>query len=560
MTTSIRPVATPPPPPPPEPGVAPVDADSGRDLVELLRSRLVTPSRRELKLALRWLLPSILITGVLVSVGDGPIGAGLAGLVILVLVTWRLPHFAGYIMIAASPWVVGFGRDQVLPLLRVNEALLAVILAVLAVRWLLYSRRIVLRLRSIDYAMLAVAVFGFFLPLIAQFVRLKPLGADDVFYAAVFLRLALLYMVVRLTIRDQHQVRTAMALSLVSATALGILGTMDSLNLGDTAQRLNRFFPNDGFIVDDGRGASTVGNPIGFGVYMAINAMIAISLYLSGERPQKVVAGAAVVCCIGVAGSGQIGPVLSFGVGLLALALVTKSFQRMVKLSIPFVLVVAILLAPLAQRRIEGFGGPEVDSRKREAIANSPVSEQGRQLFEANPGSSWDVRLYNLETFFIPEFADASNVFWGVTPQARVASPREGEEFIWIESGHLWLLWSGGIPLFLTWFGLLITGMVVGRRVLRGRAGPIGAAGAATFATMWIVNTAMIMDPHMTLRGTADILYPLLALCMCGAAYHPTHNPGAPAALKRPHAPRPQDVVGSRHSDRSPVTSNPRAR
>lgn len=569
-----------PPPPPPEPGVVPVPVDTTGDLIDLLKSRLATPTRAEVVGALRWLLPAILITGVFVSLGDGPIGAGMAGLAILVLVTWRLPHFAGYIMIAASPWVVGFGRDQVLPLLRVNEALLAVILAVLGTRWLLYSRRIVLRFRSLDWAMLAVAMFGFFLPLVAQFVRLKPLGADDVFYAAVFVRLALLYLVVRLTIRNQHQVRTAMALSLVSATVLGILGTMDSLNLGDTAERLNRFFPNDGFIVDDGRGASTIGNPIGFGVYMAINAMMAISLFLAGERPRRLIGFAAVVCCVGVAGSGQIGPFLSFGVGLLALALVTKNTARMIRLAIPFVLVMAILLAPLAQRRIEGFGGPEIDSRKREAIANSPASEQGRALFEANPGSSWDVRLYNLETFFIPSFTEPANVFWGVTPQARVTSPREGEEFIWIESGHLWLIWTGGIPLFITWFALLITGMVVGRRVLRGRAGPIGAAGAATFATMWIVNTAMIMDPHMTLRGTADVLYPLLALCMTGAAYHSTHNRTAPRALARPDVPaagaamgtrasdrtsadrigvdQNADGPGDRHSERTPTSTNPR--
>ncbi len=507
-----------------EDGVRPVAVDDARELVELLRSRLSTPTDGELRRALLWLVPAILITGVSVSLGDGPIGAGVAGLVILVMIAWRLPHFAGYIMIAASPWVVGFGRDQVLPLLRVNEALLAVIMAVLALRWLLYSRRIVFRFRSIDYAMIAVVLFGFFLPLVAQFVRLKPLGADDVFYAAVFVRLAFLYATIRLTIRTQRQVRTAMALSLLSASILGVLGTMDSLNLLQAAERLHRFFPNDGFVVDDGRGASTIGNPIGFGVYMAINAMMAIALFLAGERPRKLVGAAAIICCVGVAGSGQIGPFLSFGVGLLTLAIVTKSTKRMIRLAIPFALVVAILLAPLAQRRIEGFGGPEIDSRKREAIANSPVSEQGRALFEANPGSSWDVRLYNLEMFFLPEFAEPANVFWGVTPQARVTSPREGEEFIWIESGHLWLLWSGGVPLFITWFGLLGSGMIVGRRVVRGRAGPIGAAGAATVASMWIVNTAMIMDPHMTLRGTADVLYPLLALCMTGAMHHPTHN------------------------------------
>lgn len=497
-----------------EDGTSAVAADSTWGLVELLRSRLVSPSDRDLRNTVAWLLPAILITGVLVSLGDGPIGAAGAGLFITVLVAWRLPHFAGYAMIAGAPWVVGFGRDQILPLMRPNEALLAVLLMVLAVRWLVYSRKVVIRLRSFDYVMVAVVAFGFLLPLLAQFVRLKPLALDDILYAAVFLRLGLLYTLIRVTIRTQAQVRTALSLSLATATFLAVLGTADSLNLADTANRLHRFFPNDGFIVDDGRGAATIGNPIGYGVYQGIHAMIGLSMYLAGERPRRLVGFAAAACCIGVIGSGQIGPLLSFSVGLLALAMVTRSFGRLVRFGLPLLLVIGIVAAPLAARRVEGFSGPAVDSRKREAIQNSPISEQGRALFEANPGSSWDVRRYNLETFFIPEFRDNSNIIWGVTPQARVTSPREGEEFIWIESGHLWLLWSGGIPLFITWFALLGVGMVVSRRTLRTRAGPVGVAAAAAFGSLWIINVAQTFDPHMTLRGSADVFYPLLALMM----------------------------------------------
>jgi hypothetical protein len=208
-----------------EPGVEPMRAETVWDLAENLRSRLNAPSDRQLLRTLYWLIPTMIITGTLVSVGDGPIGAALAALFILIVVTWRLPHFSGYVIIAAAPWVVGFARDQVLPLLRVNEALLAVLLLVLAARWLVYSRRIVLRLRSFDYVMV---MFGFLLPLIAQFVRLKPLGFDDVMYAAVFLRLALLYTLIRVTIRTQAQVRTALTLSVLSASALAFVGTADS--------------------------------------------------------------------------------------------------------------------------------------------------------------------------------------------------------------------------------------------------------------------------------------------------------------------------------------------
>ena len=132
----------------PSGGDAPVAAETTLELLELLRSRLRTPSNKDLKRAAAWLVPASVITGVLVSLGDGPIGAGLAGLVILVVLAWRLPHFAAYVMIAGAPVVVGFGRDQVLPMLRVNEALLAVLLLVLSAKWLVSSRRGGLRAHS----------------------------------------------------------------------------------------------------------------------------------------------------------------------------------------------------------------------------------------------------------------------------------------------------------------------------------------------------------------------------------------------------------------------------
>lgn len=68
--------------------------------------------------------------------------------------------------------------------------------------------------------------------------------------------------------------------------------------------------------------------------------------------------------------------------------------------------------------------------------------------------------------------------------------------------------------LALTWFALLVVGMIQARRVLRTRAGPVAIAGAAAFGSLWIFNVAQTFDPHMTLRGSADAFYPLLALMM----------------------------------------------
>ena len=104
----------------------------------------------------------------------------------------------------------------------------------------------------------------------------------------------------------------------------------------------------------------------------------------------------------------------------------------------------------------------------------------------------------------------------GVVPQARVVSPREGEDFIWIESGLVWLIWTGGVPLFVTWSAFLGVGAVTARRTLLGGAGPIGIASAAALAAGVSSVGARFFEPHRTLRGSADLLYPLLALMMTG--------------------------------------------
>lgn len=465
------------------------------------------------------------VAGVSSAVIDGPIAVALVALGVVTIMTWIHPPLAGYAMVAAAPAIVGLDRDQVLPFLRPNEALLGLLIVILAARWLLYSRKVDVRLNAVDFTMVGLVVTGFAIPLIAQVVRLRPMGLDDILYALVFVRLGLLYGLIRYTIRTPGQVRTAIGFSLTIAAVLGVLGLMDSLNLLNTAERLNPYFPNAGPEADDGRGAASIGNPIGFGVYMGINCCLGLAMLLGGERPVVPLAVATACCGIGVFGSGQIGPTMAFAVGLILLAVMTRSVMRLLAWLAPAMLVVLVVVSPLILRRVDGFGGFEVTSATRQAIADAGGQEESRMLFEANPGSSWDVRLYNLETFFIPEFNDPLNVALGVTPQARVPSPNEGEDFIWIESGHLWLIWSGGIPLFVAFFVFIGVGMYTAVRVSRSMVGPVGVAAVALFSALGMLFLAQTFDPHLTLRGTADILYPLAALATTGWS----------AARARPH-------------------------
>lgn len=523
-------------------GLAPIAAGTIGEFVDHVLGYFVEePSAQRVKLMKIGVPVAALLGGAFATVVGPAIGAGFIGMLVLIGLTAYRPHYSGYIMIAVAPAIVGFNRGQIVPLLRPNEALLFLLWVVLGARWLLYSRRISIRLNRMDMVVCGLILTGLVIPLLVQFARLRPVSADDIFYGFVLVRLGLLYGIIRYTIRTPGEVRTAIGLSLTVASGLGLLGLMDSLNLLNTAERLNPYFPNAGPLPDDGRGAATIGNPIGFGVYCGMNACLAVAMLVGRERPRPVLAIAAICCGIGVFGSGQIGPSLSFVIGLGVLALLTRSTKQLISWSLPFILLGSIVIAPLAQERLAGFDGPGITGAQRQDIANIGGQEESRALYDANPGSSWDVRLYNLETFFLPEFEDDLNLWLGVSPQARVPSPNEGEDFIWIESGHLWLLWSGGVPLFIMFFLFVGIGMLTSRTVMRSTPGPVGICGAAAFSSLVILSVATTFDPHLTLRGTSDILFPLLGLVMVGFSPHklrpPRHQKPVPTMVYASSAP-----------------------
>ena len=123
------------------------------------------------------------------------------------------------------------------------------------------------------------------------------------------------------------------------------------------------------------------------------------------------------------------------------------------------------------------------------------------------------------------------NFILGVRPAARIPATETWRQYIWIESGHTWLLWTGGIPLFLA-FGFFVW---IGLRMLaeraRVRADAVGAAATAAFGAMTVMAVLMTLDVHLTLRGAADLLFALLALAMTSAPPAEASEPAGEGVL-----------------------------
>jgi hypothetical protein len=107
----------------------------------------------------------------------------------------------------------------------------------------------------------------------------------------------------------------------------------------------------------------------------------------------------------------------------------------------------------------------------------------------------------------------------GVRPLARIDGPRfSGIDFIWIESGYIYLLWGGGIffALAFAWYARVALGTVVA--IARQRTDAIGVAAGASFTALVVTVVLMLLDPHITLRGSADLSFALLALALTASA------------------------------------------
>ena len=361
-------------------------------------------------------------------------------LVVLVLIALSAlisarPQFAAYLLIFLTPLIVGLNAASIIPLVRPNEALIPLFGAIIAARWLVLARTGRFKWPSInrlEVTLVALAVTSSILPLMVMVARQRAIDSDDLLYSIVLWKLLAEYVIVRCAVTTSEQVMRCLWLSMWSCWIVSVIGILQSLKLGVVTNLLAKYYAplNSTSAVSIGRGSSLLGLLPAVADLAILNLAIAVALLWRGHRRRLLLVGLAVTYTLGVLAAAEFTSVIGLLVGFVVIIMLTK-WGRIVLYAIPVALLGAVLLWPVIEIRLAGFGGG----------TTLPLS--------------WEVRLNNLQSYFWPTLFSDWNWMLGVRPAARVAVPTQEYGYVWIESGYTWLLWGGGIPLVVTYLAFV---------------------------------------------------------------------------------------------------------
>jgi hypothetical protein len=450
----------------------------------------------------RGLLPRAVPAAVVLGVVAAPVALAVpipvlaAGTVALGLVVavFCYPPLAAYTLVVLTPLIAGLGRSSFIPVVRPHEALAILVgagLALNGVTRLLAGRVRPPRLQRMDAAIVLMAVTSSALPLLWLLARGRAPTTDDILYSLTLWKFYVVFVIVRLSVRRDSEVRRCLWLSMAAASVVALVAVLQSLQLFGVVDVVGQLFPTeDPGGVAYGRGTATLGSSIAVGDVMAYNLAIAVGWLLRGPRPPLVLVPLAGVFLVGGLASGQFSGAIAIAVSVTAVAAVTGRLRRMALVALPALLLGAVLLRPVIGQRLSGF----------DSTTGLP--------------QSWDVRLVNLHTYFWSELFSGHAYLLGVRPAARILAPEPWREYVYIESGYTWLLWVGGVPLLLAFAVFVGVAARQAIGVAGTRRGAPGAAGIAAVAALAVTVVLMALDPHLVMRGAADLLFTLLALAV----------------------------------------------
>lgn len=433
-----------------------------------------------------------LVGGVLAVVA-GPLLAvaaiGVLALVGLFAAAAYRPVFATYAYLGTLPIIAGIDRGNLIPLVRPNEALLAVLLAgALVGGYLRWCRgdRVPIQLHRLDIPIGVFLLMSTAWPLLSMLLRGQTPVTSDLAAVLPVCKLVAIYLLVRFSVTTETQLVRCFRLIIWPGAVVAVIAILQTMQFGPVVAMLQTLWTPDSNAVALGeRGTTTLASALATGDYILICLTLVICCGARGLLDRRERLGLGIVLGMGVLAAGQFSTWIS---AVVVAGLILWRFNTVRRRSLRFLWLAPIVLAfgaPALIGRLQGFG-------------------------EYGVPRSWIGRWNNLSNYYLPKF-DFINVLLGVSPNSVLPASERWREVVYLEGGYLQLLWVGGIPLLAAFIWLAVA-------VLRRTAelmvvpGAVGAAASTLWVCWWFVLILTVIDPHLTLRGTGDVLFMLMAI------------------------------------------------
>ncbi|MGI9598186.1 MAG: hypothetical protein ACR2QK_18630 [Acidimicrobiales bacterium] len=434
------------------------------------------------------------------------------------------------IYILFMPLLAGLPRGSMAPLVRPSEILQIGITAVglvLVGGALAAGHRSYLHLRPTEWWLGAVVIASSIAPLLWLAARGLPIELKDVTASLPFIKYAALYFLARVAVRSESDAALVIRFIVGGALIIASVAFAQAAGITQVNDVLDRWFvTNASDLIDNGRARTTIGSSIATGSYLAMSCGLALSFALGMKRISWLVI--AMVLGTGALATGQVGAVVVLVGVVLLVARFHGRLGLVVGLAVPVGAAALAILWPIVTTRLA-----DID----------PAT--------GLPGS-WVVRWTNVTELYWPSLVDGGWIL-GVGPDATIVPPDVWREQVFLESGYLWLLWVGGLPLLTAAVGFLAAAWRdLGYSSVTGGS-PVHAGRLAARASIVMIAFMTVLDPHLTLRAEADLFFIMLAV---GAAAIPFV-----IGYEAPHQ-RWHDLIGLglQPSGAVPSPAHPRAR
>jgi hypothetical protein len=442
------------------------------------------------------------LAGVVAALYGSTAAYGLVGVAFaaLLFATAALyPIFATYSYLITLPIIAGIDRDTLLPLVRPNEGLLALVVAgAVFGAFLRYVRGDDIRLKfypAVDVPLAVFLLMSTVWPLTSLTLRGHVPSGEE--YAAILpmAKLVGIYFLVRYTVTNEHQILRTIRFIVWPGAVVALIAVLQTLRFPPVTALLDTLWNSGANAANPDelgdRGSATLGSPIATGDVVIICLILVLccgARGLLGRRERLVLA---MILGTGVFAAGQFSTWIAALVGFALIAWRFPDLRRQATRFAPLALVALVIGAPAFLGRLEGIG------------------EYGLPVPE-----SWLGRYDNLRFMYLPHF-DWVTTLIGVSPDTAVLAAERWREVIYLESGILYFLWIGGIPLLAAFLWLSLRVLRTVRPAIR-HPGAFGAC-ASSLEIVWLFLLVLtLIDPHLQLRGTGDLIFTLLAITVGG--------------------------------------------